>query len=55
VLVALAAFIAADRPGVPALLWTTVVVVLLLALLEILVRTGTRGEPPGGVGQPAIR
>jgi hypothetical protein len=55
VLVALAAFIAANRPGVPALLWTTVIVVLLLALLEILVRTGTRGEQPGGVSRPAIR
>jgi hypothetical protein len=55
VLVALAGLIAANRPGVPALLWTTAVVVVLLAILEILVRAGTRGEPPGGVGQPAIR
>ena len=55
VLAALVGLIAANRPGVPAVLWTTAIVAVLLILLEILVRTGTRADPPGGVGQPAIR
>jgi hypothetical protein len=43
VLAAIAGFIAADRPGIPAVLWATVAVVVPLIVLEILVRAGTRG------------
>jgi hypothetical protein len=39
----IAGFIAADRPGIPAVLWATVAVVVPLIVLEILVRAGTRG------------
>ncbi len=43
VLVAVAAFILADRPGVAAVLWTTAGILLVLILLEMFVRAGNRG------------
>jgi hypothetical protein len=39
VLGAAALLVAANRPGIPAVLWTTVVVLFVLAVLEVLVRT----------------
>ncbi|HEX6872197.1 MAG TPA: hypothetical protein VF163_13955, partial [Micromonosporaceae bacterium] len=51
VLAAVVALILADRPGIPAVLWTTVVVLLLLAVVELFIRgsdyLGARHAPVG--------
>ncbi len=51
VLLAVAGFILADRPGVSAVLWAAAAVLLLLAVLEVFVRAGRRvqsGAPVPG-------
>ncbi len=47
VLVAIAGFIIAQRPSIGAVLWVTFGVLVALALLEVLVRAGTRRPAMG--------
>ncbi len=47
VLLAIAGFIIAERPSIGAVLWVTFGVLVVLTLLEILVRAGTRRPVPG--------
>jgi len=47
VVLALAGFIVAQRPSIGAVLWVTAVVLLLLALLEVFVRAGSRRPATG--------
>ncbi len=47
VLLAIAGFIIAERPSIGAILWVTFGVLVVLAVLEILVRAGTRRPVPG--------
>ena len=42
VLGAVALLVAANRPGIPAVLWTTVAVLVVLAVLEVFVRADGR-------------
>jgi hypothetical protein len=45
---AAAVLVAANRPGIPAVLWTTGVVLLVFAVLEVFVRTERVGPPRAG-------
>jgi hypothetical protein len=49
VLLAVIVFILANQPGIPAVVWTTVAVVLVLLVMEVFVRAGPRVRRP----QPA--
>lgn len=48
VLGAVALLVAANRPGIPAVLWTTVAVLFVLAVLEIVVRADSARPGPRG-------
>jgi hypothetical protein len=48
VLLAVVLLIAANRPGIPAVLWTTVAVLVVLVVLEVFVRAGPRRPGVGG-------
>ena len=48
VLLAVVLLIAANRPGIPAVLWTTAAVLLVLVVLEVFVRAGPRRPGAGG-------
>jgi hypothetical protein len=48
VVLAVVLLIAANRPGIPAVLWTTAAVLLVLVVLEVFVRAGPRRPGAGG-------
>jgi hypothetical protein len=52
VLLAVVLLIAANRPGIPAVLWTTAAVLLVLVVLEVFVRAAPR-RPGAGTAAPA--
>lgn len=52
VVLAVVLLIAANRPGIPAVLWTTAAVLLVLVVLEVFVRAGPR-QPGAGGAAPA--
>jgi hypothetical protein len=52
VVLAVVLLIAANRPGIPAVLWTTAAVLVVLVVLEVFVRAGPR-RPGAGSAAPA--